>query len=225
MNIFIYLFIFLPFMAVAQELNLEQVKGLDLSYNIDLISSDIGDLDGDSIPEYVLAFNTIDSSKVGSLRELVVLKQNNGLWYVWKTSKSAILGSDDGGVMGDPFKELDIDSNKIFISHFGGSNWRWHFVDSYALIEDTFFLATHYSYWGSFCDEKTEIEFDLFSGHILYSIDLEECGEGFGDNSHLLERLPISESFFYESMKIDLQNRLDTNIFIVSPKNGFEISL
>lgn len=212
-------------MAIAQQIDFEDVKGLNLSYYTTPISSDIGDLDGDSIPEYVLVFNTIDTADVASNRELVVLKQNGGLWYVWKTSKSAILSSNEGGIMGDPFEELFIDSNKIFISHFGGSNWRWHFVDSYTLIEDTFFLATHYSYWGSFCAEKVEIDFNLLSGRILYSIDLEECGEGFGDNSHLLEHLPMSESFFYEGLKIGLQNRLDTNFLIISPKNGFEISL
>jgi hypothetical protein len=221
----IFLFLILPFLGLTQELKLAEFEGFDSSRYTSSLDSAFGDLDGDGIAECALALNVPDTADFGFKRVLVVLKQKDSVWYLWKTSKSAILSSEDGGVMGDPFQGLDIENNKIFISHSGGSNWRWRFVDSYALVDTTFFLATHFSYWGSFCDEKIEIDFDLFSGQILYSLDLEECGEGFGDNSHLLDSLPKTESFIYKNVKIYLQNRLDTNIRIISPVNGFEIGL
>jgi hypothetical protein len=222
----IVLFFFIcPVLGFCQNVYLEDVVGVDLEYYSQIIDSDWGDLDGDSIAEGVLVVNVLDSIDFGAIRDVIVIKQNNNIWSLWKSSSSAVLGSADGGVFGDPFQAINIEDNRIYISHMGGSNWRWSYTDEYSFVNDQFILISHFSYWGSLCDEKADFDFDLKSGKIIYSVDKEECPEGFGDNSHLSGLLPISEEFLYPNLKINFKNRYDSIINIVSPNHGFEMSL
>ena len=91
---------------MTQELKLAEIVGLESSRHTSSLDSAFGDLDSDGIVECALVLNAIDTADLGFKRVLVVLKQKNSVWYLWKTSKSAILSSEDGGVMGDPFKAL-----------------------------------------------------------------------------------------------------------------------
>ena len=101
---------------MTQELKLAEIVGLESSRYTSLLDRAFGDLDGDGITEYALVLNAINTADFGFKRVLVVLKQKYNLWYLWKTSKSAILSSEDGGVMGYPFQGLDIEYQDIYFS-------------------------------------------------------------------------------------------------------------
>ncbi len=78
-----------------------------------LIDSTMGDLDGDSVAEKVLVYNTVDHSEYGVIRELHILKRKAGKWVLWQSSRSAVRPSEDGGMMRDPYGGIYI-YRKVF---------------------------------------------------------------------------------------------------------------
>jgi len=216
------LIIFFSFPGVlgfGQTIEINDIKALDLDVYSKIIEHAYGDLDGDDNLELMLIVNRLDTSEFNTPRDLLILKMSDDSWYVWKKSSTVILGTDEGGINGDPFQAAYIDDNEINISHEGGSRWRWSVNQTYCLSQDTFILTSYYSYSGALCDTKTEVDFNLSSGKVSYVIGLEECPEGFGDNTHLLDALPITEDFFYKGLRIDLFQENRPIINIVTPLN------
>ncbi|MGL4630589.1 MAG: hypothetical protein ACRCVT_05210, partial [Leadbetterella sp.] len=103
-------------------------QNLSIPVNYTIVDSVKGDLDKDKIEELVVAYNT-QTEKVGDSesipRELVIYKKSKNRWVVWKKSNQALLGSRDGGMMGDPFEGIEIRNGGLQIFHFGGSSWKW----------------------------------------------------------------------------------------------------
>jgi len=74
----------------------------------DVIAVEIGDLNDDGLNEKVVVYDTRDTTEFGIVREIQILKKENGIWTVWSKSKNAILKSYDGGMFGDPFIGIKI---------------------------------------------------------------------------------------------------------------------
>ena len=220
MKIITLLFIFISGIGFSQTVEIDKIKALDKKVYSKIIEYSYGDLDGDNDRELLLILNRFDSSENNIPRDLIILKRYDLSWNIWKKSSAIILGSDEGGIMGDPFQEAYIDSNKIYISQAGGSRWRWSENYIYRFKEETFLLESYSSYWGALCETKIEVEFNLSSGKIYYSEDIEDCPEGFGNNNHLLDSLPITEEFFHQDLRIDLFNENQLNYDIVTPLNN-----
>jgi hypothetical protein len=216
----ILFFSFFTVLGFSQTLEIDEIKAIDKDIYSKIIEFSYGDLDGDENIELMLVLNRLDTSENNIPRDLVILKMNDSTWNVWKKSSTTILGSDEGGTMGDPFQRAYIDSNQIYISHSGGSRWRWSQRHIYSFYQDAFLLNSYYSYWGAFCENKIEVDFNLISGNISYSIDIEECPEGFGNNHHLLDSLPILEEFLYKDLRINLFNENRPILDIITPLNN-----
>lgn len=76
-------------------------------------------MDKDQVCEKVLVFETSEPSEYGNIREIQVLKYSNGKWVVWRKSRQAILRSQEGGIMEDPFEEITIEKGILIISFSG----------------------------------------------------------------------------------------------------------
>jgi hypothetical protein len=218
-----YLIVYFSLLTVfgfSQTLEIDEIEAIDKDIYSEIIEFSYGDLDGDENIELLLVLNRLDTANNNTPRDLVVLKMDDLSWYVWKKSSTTILGSEEGGVMGDPFQWAYIDSNKIHISHRGGSRWRWSESHIYSFKQDTFSLNLYNSTFGAFCEDKLEVNFNLILGNVTYSVDIEECPEGFGNNNHLLESLPITEEFSYKDLRIDLFNDDRSIIEIITPLNN-----
>ena len=218
-----YLFVFFSLLTVfgfSQNLEIDEIEAIDKDIYSEIIEFSYGDLDGDENIELLLVLNRLDTTNNNTPRDLVILKMDDLSWYVWKKSSTTILGSDEGGVMGDPFQWAYIDSNKIHVSHRGGSRWRWSESHIYSFNQDTFSLNSYNSSWGAFCEDKLKVDFNLILGNITYSVDIEECPEGFGNNNHLLDSLPFTEEFSYKGLRIDLFNDDRSIIEIITPLNN-----
>jgi len=218
-----YLIVFFSLLTVfgfSQNLEIDEIEAIDKGIYSEIIEFSYGDLDGDENIELLLVLNRLDTANNNTPRDLVILKMDDLSWYVWKKSSTTILGSDEGGVMGDPFQWAYIDSDKIHVSHSGGSRWRWSESHIYSFNQDTFSLNSYNSSWGAFCEDKIEVDFNLILGNITYSVDIEECPEGFGNNNHLLDSLPITEEFSYKGLRIDLFNDDRSIIEIITPLNN-----
>ena len=80
-----------------------------------------GDLDKDGVFEKVIVYDTEKETDLGTERQIFIYKKTNDKWKLWKKSVGAILPSQHGGMMGDPFERISIERNCIVINHFGGS--------------------------------------------------------------------------------------------------------
>jgi len=193
--------------------------------SIEVLETDMGDLTGDGSPEFAAAVQTENVIEGQRERLVVVFRWQRVQWVLWKSSSSPILGSEDGGVLGDPFAGLGIQDQRLHISHFGGSNWRWSMYDAYCHEGEDLILSEHRSYWGAFCEEKVNWEIHLSEGRAQCAYGREECPEGFGNNGHL-DSIPKTETFeIPKGLRITLEHRKDSAVHIVSPVHGFETTL
>lgn len=56
---------------------------------------------------------------------LLALRQKDGSLERSAVSDSAVLDSDEGGMMGDPFVSMEVRRGAVVIEHYGGSRFRW----------------------------------------------------------------------------------------------------
>lgn len=191
---------------------------------IEILQQDLGDLNGDGNDEFVAAIETPAIEEEARERLVIIFEKQHGKWILWKSTSAPILNSDDGGFF-DPFEEIGIQDQRLHISHYGGSNWRWWRNDTYRYDGLDFVLSAHQSYWGSLCDQKEEWDINLAEGVANCIFSREECPEGFGNNGHV-DSIPRSETFEISTeIRITLESRNENVIRLVSPEQGFETSL
>jgi hypothetical protein len=171
-----------------------QPKGSTLIETID------GDLDGDKIPEKVIIYNTKDEGELGKIREIQILKKVNGKWTILEKSRKAVLESDAGGMMGDPYQNTTIKNGILIITHYGGSSWKWGVTDKYRFQNGHFELIGYFSEGGRPGDYWATTDFNLSTGKVIYKKDVE--------NSSIPENgKSESETYIKKGVKINLQNR------------------
>jgi hypothetical protein len=164
--------------------------------NSTIIETVEGDLDGDKILEKVIVYDITSEN----LREIQILKKINNKWTILEKSRNAILGNEDGGMMGDPFLSCRINKGILIIEHYGGSSWKWGFVDKYRFQNGHFELIGHSSEGGRPGDFWSTTDFNLSTGKIVYKKEVE--------NSSIPENgKSENETFIKKGIKINLQNK------------------
>jgi hypothetical protein len=188
--------------------------------NYSIVDTVLGDLDKDGIKELVVAYDTrkAEDEYESVPRELIIYKKQNNKWAVWKKSSQALLGSRDGGMMGDPFGELTITNGILLISHYGGSSWKWGHTDKYRYSNGEFYLIGHSGSYGKPCEYWQEVDFNLVTGKMIVKKEYEDC-----DTSDQAIYKRENETLYKKGIKIILQNRNDKEIKIVTPKYRHEI--
>lgn len=135
----------------------------------------IGDLDKDDVAEKVIVYNTPRQVDMGTEREIHIFKKKNGSWELWHKSIGAVLPSEHGGMMGDPFESINVERGAIVIKHFGGSNQKWAYThrfryqnDSWELIGATIKSITPCQYFDKF-------DYNLSLGKYIYTLENTRC--------------------------------------------------
>ncbi|PKF74945.1 hypothetical protein [Chryseobacterium sp. PMSZPI] len=182
-------FIFSTFCFAQNEF---QPKGSTVNETID------GDLDGDKIPEKVIVYNIPTKDDSGDIREIQILKKVNNKWTILEKSRNAILGSKDGGMMGDPYMGTKIEKGILNITHYGGSSWKWGGTDKYRFQNGHFELIGLSSESGKPEEYWTNVDFNLSTGKLVFNKKVENTKE-YGKSK--------KEIFIKKGVKIDLQNR------------------
>jgi len=174
-----------------------------------------GDLDGDKIPEKVIVYNTKDTTDMGNIREIQILKKVNGKWTILEKSRNAVMESRAGGMMGDPYGETKIEKGILIISQNGGSSWKWDVTDKYRYQNGHFELIGTSSTSGRPGDYWKDIDFNLSTGQLNYSKEVENTAE-YGKS--------LKETYIKKGIKINLQNRnQEKQQKIVLPKTKEEV--
>ncbi|WP_370896001.1 hypothetical protein [Chryseobacterium gossypii] len=159
-----------------------------------------GDLDGDQIPEKVIIYNTKDTTDLGNIREIQILKKVNGKWTMLEKSRKAILESNGGGMMGDPYAYTKIEKGILIIAQSGGSSWKWGYTDKYRFQNGHFELIGYTSAYGKPGEYFQNVDFNLSTGRLIYTKDVEDTGNpDYGKST--------KETFIKKGLKINLQNR------------------
>lgn len=216
-------------MEVETEVNVEsnisdyEIPKLE---NYQFLDSTIGDLDNDGVEELVVGYNTkeINDSNLfeGVPRELIIYKNNGREWGEWIKSGQALMGSQDGGMMGDPYDGMEIKKGILIINHWGGSSWKWNVTDKYRFQEGQFYLIGYTSNYGRPCDYWEDTDFNLSTGKVIYSVTTDDCEDENYDPEPVEEK---NEEFYYKGLKVTLQNRHEREIEIKSPEGDVTIYL
>ena len=163
-----------------------------------IIDSIDGDLDGDKIHEKVIVYDTKDTTDMGTVREIQVLKKKGGKWSILEKSRNVILESKGGGMMGDPYQSIEIKKGILLITQAGGSSWKWGYTDKYRFQNGHFELIGYDSSYGKPEEYFTDIEYNLSTGLLTFSKEVENTGE-YGESK--------KEAFIKKGLKINFQNR------------------
>ena len=185
----------------------------------EILTQKDGDLDKDGINEKVIVYNTTDTTDDGTVREIQIFKRNNDRWNLWKRSVNAILKSREGGMMRDPFEEIDIKQGLLIIKQGGGSSWKWEYADKYRFQNGDFVLIGYSGVFGKPCEYWENVDFNLMRGKIIYKKEFEDCDKG--QEIYKTE----NETFFKKGILINLNNRYLKEYKIVSPKYKHELYL
>ncbi len=187
--------------------------------NYSIVDTVSGDLDKDSIAELVVAYNKGPENETdGVPRELIIYKLKNNNWIEWKKSDQALYGSRDGGMMGDPYNEMEIKNGILHISQNGGSSWKWGFTDKYRFQDGEFYLIGYSSIAGKPCEYWREVDFNLSTGKMIVKKEFEECET---DEQEIYKR--ENETLFERGLKVTIQKRQEREIKLTTPKYGHEI--
>ena len=197
-------------------------QNLPIPKNYSIVDTVKGDLNKDGIDELVIAYNT-QKEKEDAFesvpRELIIYKKESNNWIVWKKSKSALYGSRDGGMMGDPFGEIEIKNGILLVSQNGGSSWKWGHTDKYRYQDGEFYLIGYSSNYGRPCDYWTDVDFNLLTGKMIIKKEYESCENG--DEQKIYKR--ENETVNKKGLKITMEKRNEKEIIIVTPKYRHEI--
>jgi len=194
---------------------------LPIPVGYSLIKSVVGDLDKDSINELVAAFNTRPANVASTdnvPRMLVIYKNDGRGWIPWKQSKTALLGSQDGGPMwGDPFEGIEIKKGLLIIYHFMGGGTKCSLTDRYRFQDGEFYLIGYTNHSGSPCESWETIDFNLSTGKLIFTYEKDNCENSAKKDDKEEEILLI------KGLKITIQDRYAKEIKYVLPKRQQEI--
>ena len=117
-------------------------------------------------------------------RILAVYFKKNGVYQLAAQNNDFVLRSEEGGKMGDPLKNLRIDSNKFTLSFEGGNDWRWKLNYQFAYLQKQWNLvAANNVYYHKDSGEMVDKQYDfvdrtiktvvgsIFNRNILNSVD------------------------------------------------------
>lgn len=137
----------------------------------------MGDLDKDGKAEKAFVFDTKRNTDFGTEREIHIFKLNDNKWELWHKSIGAVMPSENGGMMGDPFQEIKIENNCIVINHFGGSRYKWTYTHRYRFQNDAWKLIGATVNNGTPCEYWDNYDYNLSTGKIKYERETENCEE------------------------------------------------
>ena len=197
---YILVIFIMSFLSCKSQEN-KQSELINTPKSFKILSETEGDLDKDGISEKVVVYDTEKDTDLGTERQIFIYKKKDNKWELWKKSVGAILPSQHGGMMGDPFEGISIERNCIVINHFGGSRQKWNYTHRFRFQSGEFQLIGATVHFGSPCDYFFTFDYNLSNGKIIYEKETEDCEN---ENSKIekeemirkLETLPIMNGFY-----------------------------
>lgn len=188
---------------------------MEFPKNQTIVNEASGDLDNDKIDEKIVVLNTGQSGDFGKERIILIFKAQDGAWKLWHRSSGAIMSSEEGGIMGDPFHSINVERGALVIKHFGGSSSKWDLTHRFRYQNDDWELigATTIN---SYFTELETFDYNLTSGNVIYK--KEEIEYGDGDKIKVVDT-KAKANFVSKMKKLPLMDGFDfEKIIAVDPK-------
>lgn len=194
-------------------LGVEEAKALAIPAGYKLVGEARGDLNKDDVQEKVLVFDTDQTNDFGTIRAVHVQIKKDGVWTLWYKTIGAVLPSEHGGMMGDPFESVSIKNTCIVFQHFGGSRGKWHYTHRFRHQNDQWELIGATIEEFTFCEYAETMDYNLSTGKIHLKKETKTCegdkevdGEVKEDKwTKKLAKLPNMDGFYPGSNKLDLK--------------------
>ncbi|WP_313216213.1 hypothetical protein [Soonwooa sp.] len=133
-----------------------------------------GNLDDDEQDEAVAVYETPSVDGDGDGQQiLAIYKKDNGKWRLWHQNFSAIMSSDSGGMMGNPFDGVSIKNKAIVVMHSGGSRDKWSYTHRYRFQSGDWYLIGALVDFGAPQDYFGKFDYNLSTGDIVASYKYE----------------------------------------------------
>ena len=127
-----------------------------------------GDLDKDGTPERVIIFDTGNPTDMGTEREIRIYRAAADEWQLWHSSIGAVMPSEHGGAMGEPFRSVDVERGAIVLKHSGGSRAKWAHTPRYRFQDGAFHLIGTTTTTDIPNDVSDEFDYNLSTGRATY---------------------------------------------------------
>lgn len=174
-----------------------------------IVNQTSGDLDNDKIDEKIVVLNTGQSGDFGKERIILIFKAQDGAWKLWHRSSGAIMSSENGGMMGDPFHSIKVERGALVIKHFGGSSSKWDLTHRFRHQNDDWELIGLTSV-GTYFTEFETFDYNLTSGNVIYKMEeIDEKGDikKVVENKNFtskMDKLPSMDGFeFFKIFAVD----------------------
>lgn len=122
-------------------------------------------------------------------------------------STNLILGSNEGGAMGDPFAGLGSEKGILSITHNGGSSWRWTMQHDYMYRNGRMELVKIYdtSYHSASSEGSKELDRDLITQEVIRrSVDEKEKQHEKTEKDESLKPIPMAEFNIRKDLSVSL---------------------
>ena len=176
-----------------------------------IIGEAIGDLNKDKIEERVIICNTDRNEDMGTVRVIYIFKRDRTKWKIWHTSIGAVLPSDHGGMMGDPFEEIKIENGSIVIRQSGGSREKWAYTHRYRFQNNAWELIGATINYYTPEDFSETLDYNVSNGKISYSKEVDVPNKETTTSLdkkiefiNKLKSLPKMDGFYPGNNQIDL---------------------
>ena len=128
-----------------------------------VLATATGDYNNDGIKDYALVIvDSFEEKMSGDVsRSIIILKGEKNGFQMSGSCDSAVLCWNCGGIHGDPFLAIKFDNNKLIVSHYGGSSWKWKLTDKFRFKNDRWTLigaTTDYYHSIEYCEKLKDYE-------------------------------------------------------------------
>lgn len=91
--------------------------------NTTVLAVERGDLNRDGREDAIVVLEPSDPEAPRPL--LILVRDAGGKLHLAKRSAKTVACRTCGGVMGDPFQGVHVETGRFTVEHYGGSSWRW----------------------------------------------------------------------------------------------------
>lgn len=183
-----------------------------------LLSQTSGDLNKDGVDEKIIVFNNGQVGDFGEERTILIFKADNGAWKMWERATGAILPSENGGMMGDPFQSIKVENGALVINHFGGSRSKWEYTHRFRYQNEKWELIGTTSIVYAPCEEQQTFDYNLTSGNVIYKDVKLTCTNG---ENEKVKEVRKNVNFKDKKSQLPTLNGFDpSSVYAINSKTG-----
>ncbi|HNH07093.1 MAG TPA: hypothetical protein PK683_01230 [Leptospiraceae bacterium] len=161
-----------------------------------------GDLDGDGTDELLVAYEAEKETDSGKERQVHIFKKEDNKWKLLKKFTGLLRLSNEGGMMGDPFQDINIKKGVIIIDQSGGtSSHRWIYVHKFRKQNNSWELIGVTSQDYNMNETSYKYDYNLNTGKVEVEIESTPTATDKNGETVAVEGDPITRKYSFTLKK------------------------